>query len=71
MTINSARLLHRRDLGRLQVDGIGDATILRIEEGDFTVRDGNDWVRKTDKRLVAVGVVRAGSYDALTPPAAG
>jgi len=71
MTINSTRLLHRRDLGRLQVDGIGDATILRIEEGDFTVRDGNDWVRKTDKRLVAVGAVRAGSYDAITPPAAG
>jgi dihydroorotase len=68
MTVNSGRMLGRNDLGKLQVDGIGDASILKIEEGDFTVRDGNGWARKTNQRLVAVGVVRAGSYTALTPP---
>jgi dihydroorotase len=71
MTVNSARMLGREDLGRLQVDGIGDATILRLEEGDFTVVDGNGWVRPTSRRLVATGVVRAGSYIALSPPPAG
>lgn len=68
MTINPARMLHQPDLGSLRVDGVGDASILKIEEGDFTVRDGNDWLRKTNKRLVAVGVVRGGSYIPLTPP---
>jgi dihydroorotase len=70
MTINSARALRRPALGKLQVDGIGDATVLRIEDGEFTIRDGNGWTRKTDRRVVAVGVVRGGSYWALTPPPA-
>ncbi len=68
MTVNSARMIHREELGRLQVDGIGDASILRVEEGHFTVRDGNGWVRETNRRLVAMGVVRAGSYIALSTP---
>ncbi len=68
MTVNSARMLGRKELGRLGVNGIGDASILRLEEGDFKVVDGNGWVRTTDRRLVATGVVRAGSYVALEPP---
>ena len=70
MTVNSGSMLRRHDLGKLQVGGIGDASIVMIEEGKFTVRDGNGWVRMTDKRPVAVGVVRAGSYTPLTPPPA-
>ncbi|MCL4370003.1 MAG: amidohydrolase family protein [Chloroflexi bacterium] len=70
MTINSARMLRRKDLGKLQLDGIGDASILKVEVGDFAVTDGNGWVRKTNRRLVAIGVVRAGSYTALNPPPA-
>ena len=68
MTINSARMLHREELGRLRVEGIGDASILKVEEGDFTFRDGNNWARKTNRRLVATGVVRGGRYIPLTPP---
>ncbi len=69
MTVNSAGMLRRPELGRLRVDGIGDASILKVEEGDFTVRDGNGWIRKTNRRLVATGVVRAGHHIPLTPPA--
>ena len=69
MTVNSARMLRRPELGRLRVDGIGDASILKVEDGNFTVRDGNGWVRRTNKRLVATGVVRAGRHIPLTPPA--
>lgn len=69
MTVNSSLMLGRPDLGRLQAGGVGDATVIRIEEGDFAVRDGNGWLRRTKQRPVAVGVVRGGEYSALTPPA--
>jgi len=69
MTINTARMLRREDLGRLRVGGIGDATVLRLEEGDFTVVDGNGWARPTSRRLLAVGVVRAGTYLPVPPMA--
>ena len=70
MTVNSAAMLRRPDLGKLQVGGIDDASIVMMEEGKFKVRDGNGWVRMTNKRPVAVGVVRAGNYTSLTPPPA-
>ena len=70
VTVNPARLLRRPELGRLQVGGIGDATLLRIENGAFTVTDVDGRTRKADKRVVAVGVVRGGQYTGITPPAA-
>ncbi len=69
LTLALVRVLFRPVM-KLQVNGLGDATIVRMESGDFTVRDGNNWVRKTRRRPVAVGVVRAGSYAAITPPPA-
>jgi dihydroorotase len=65
VTINPAKAARRDDLGRLQVGGIGDATVLRLVEGDFTLQDVDGRVRKTDRRLTAVGVVRAGEYQAI------
>lgn len=62
LTVNPARAMRRPDLGRLQEGGVGDATLLRIEEGDFTVSDCDGRTRRTDRRLMAVGVVRAGAY---------
>jgi dihydroorotase len=64
MTINSARGLKKDGLGigKLQVNGIGDATILKIENGDFTFSDVNGWPKKGTQRILATGVVRAGMY---------
>jgi dihydroorotase len=62
VTINPARALRRHDLGRLEVGGIGDATVLRLVEGPFTISDVDGRTRETDRRLVAVGVVRGGAW---------
>jgi dihydroorotase len=62
VSINPARALRRDDLGRLQVGGIGDATVLRVESGDFTIQDVDGRTRVTQRRVVAVGVVRAGQW---------
>ena len=67
LTVNPARAMRHPELGKLEEGGIGDATLLKIEEGDFTVSDVDGRTRKTDRRVVAVGVVRAGSYMKIAP----
>ena len=62
VTINPARALRRHDLGRLEVGGIGDATVLRVVEGPFTFPDVDGRSRETNRRVVAVGVVRGGAW---------
>ncbi len=62
LTANPAGAMRRPELGKLAEGGIGDATLLKIEEGDFTVSDVDGRTRKTTQRVVAVGVVRAGEY---------
>ena len=61
-TVNPARALRRDNLGRLAEGGIGDATVLRLEEGRFALQDVDGRTRTADRRLVAVGAVRAGEY---------
>jgi dihydroorotase len=61
-TLNPARAARQERLGRLAVGGIGDATVLRIVEEPFTLRDVDGRSRQTDKRFDAVGVVRGGTY---------
>jgi dihydroorotase len=68
ITVNPAKVMRRPELGKLEVGGIGDATLLKFEEGNFTLSDVDGRIRKTNKRLVAVGVVRAGSFMGITPP---
>jgi dihydroorotase len=68
MTANPARILGRPELGRLEVGGVGDATILKIEPGDFAVTDVDGRVRKTNQRVVALGAVRAGQFIPIDPP---
>ncbi|MBP1724286.1 MAG: hypothetical protein H6Q44_1991, partial [Deltaproteobacteria bacterium] len=68
LTVNPARAMRHPELGKLEEGGIGDATLLKVEEGDFTVSDVDGRTRKTKKRVVAVGVVRAGSYMKIEPP---
>ena len=67
LTVKPARAMRHPELGKLEEGGIGDATLLKIEEGDFTVSDVDGRTRKTDRRVVAVGVVRAGSYMKIAP----
>lgn len=62
MTINPARVLRREELGRLQVGGVGDATVLKLEEGSFTLNDVDGRTRTATQRLVATATVRAGVY---------
>jgi dihydroorotase len=69
LTVNPARAMRRPELGKLEEGGIGDATLLRIEDGDFTVSDVDGRTRKTNKRVVAAGVVRAGAYMKIEPSA--
>lgn len=62
VTLNPARALRRDDLGRLDVGGIGDATVLRLVEGPYTFPDVDGRTRETDRRVVSVGVVRGGDW---------
>jgi dihydroorotase len=67
LTVNPAKAMRRPELGKLEEGGIGDATLLKFEEGDFTLSDVDGRTRKTNKRLVAVGVVCAGSFMSIPP----
>jgi dihydroorotase len=62
ITRNPALAMRRPDLGRLAVGGVGDATLLRVEEGRFALEDVDGRVRWTDHRIVAVGTVKTGEY---------
>jgi dihydroorotase len=67
LTVNPAKAMRRPELGKLEEGGIGDATLLKTEEGDFVVGDVDGRTRKTNKRVMAVGVVRAGSFLKIEP----
>jgi dihydroorotase len=62
VTINPARALRRDELGKLQVGGIGDATVLRVVDGPYAFPDVDGRTRETNQRVEAVGVVRAGAW---------
>jgi len=62
VTLNPARAIRRDELGRLAVGGIGDATILRVVDGPYTFPDVDGRSRETDRRVIAVGVVRGGTW---------
>jgi dihydroorotase len=65
MTTGPAKNLNRPDLGRLHEGGVGDATVLRVEHGDFVVTDVDGRTRPTSQRVQAVGVVCAGVFTRL------
>jgi len=70
MTVNPAKTIRHPELGKLEVGGGGDATLLKIEQGDFTVTDVDGRTRKTDRRVIATGAVRAGAFVDIAVPAA-
>jgi len=71
VTANSAAVLRRPEqLGALEVGRVGDLSVLRVEEGEVMMSDGFESLA-TDRRLVAVGCARAGSWIPAGTGAAG
>lgn len=66
-TIRAARAVRRRDLGVLEAGGVGDATVLRIEEGERTYVDSVGEKMVGNRRLVCEGCVMAGAFVPVTP----
>lgn len=66
-TIRAARAVRRRELGVLEVGGVGDATILAIEEGRFTYVDSTGEKMISNQRLFCEGCVLAGAFVPVTP----
>ncbi len=61
-TTGPAKALRRPDLGRLTVGGIGDATVLTLEEGDFPLTDTKGITRQSPQRLSLAGIVLQGEW---------
>ena len=61
-TIRAARAVRRCDLGVLEAGGVGDATVLRIEEGEYTYLDSTGEEMTSNRRLVCEGCVMAGAF---------
>jgi dihydroorotase len=61
-TIRAARAVRRRDLGVLEAGGVGDATVLRIEERECTYVDSTGEKMIGNRRLICEGCVLAGSF---------
>ena len=66
-TVKAAQAVRRPELGVLKVGGIGDATILAIEEGRFTFVDSVGKEMTGKQRLVCKGCVLGGSFMPVTP----
>ena len=65
-TRNPADAIGRPDLGRLQVKGEADISILKLEDGEFEFRDADHGSISANSCLKAAGVVQGGVYRKLT-----
>jgi dihydroorotase len=61
-TVNAAKALNRPDLGTLKPGGVGDASILSLDEGAFRLEDVRGEVVTAGQRLHAQGVVVGGRW---------
>ena len=61
VTLTPARVLGRPDLGDLTVGSTGDATVMRIEEGDFCFQDVVGQTRQARQRFALDSMVVAGA----------
>jgi dihydroorotase len=66
-TLGPARAVRRPELGVLQSGGLGDATVLAIEEGKYTYLDCTGDKMISDRRLVCRGCVVAGAFIPVEP----
>jgi dihydroorotase len=65
-TAQPATAIGRPDLGRLQVGGVADVTLLRDVEGRFPLRDASGETREATRRLEPVLTLRAGAISEPT-----
>ncbi|MBM4416839.1 MAG: amidohydrolase/deacetylase family metallohydrolase [Chloroflexi bacterium] len=57
-------------VGALRVGGVADITLLRLERGDFLLRDAHGHIERGERRLEPVRVIRGGHvYECLPHPA--
>jgi dihydroorotase len=61
-TINAARAVRKDDRGTLGVGLLGDATILDIEKGHFTLKDVMGETLETTEQLTCHGIVLGGRW---------
>jgi len=61
-TVNAAMAIKRPELGTLKVGAVGDATLLRLEEGSFDYVDSTGEHLDGNQRLTSAGVVIAGRW---------
>jgi len=61
-TENAAMALKRPELGTLKPGSIGEASVLRLDEGAFPLDDVTGETVTADRRLYAAGVVLAGRW---------
>lgn len=64
-TRKAADAIGRPDLGRLAVDAEADISILRVEQGEFELRDTDGGIIDAANCLRPAGVVQGGSYRSL------
>lgn len=57
-----AQAIHRPDLGRLEVGGVGDASVLSLTQGPVDLEDVLGKTVPHDQKLSAVGSVVGGTY---------
>ncbi|KIC20298.1 amidohydrolase/deacetylase family metallohydrolase [Leisingera sp. ANG-Vp] len=65
-TQNAAAAVQRPDLGTLAPGTVGDASILRLQEGQFTFEDGDKETFEGTQKLTAAGTVLGGRIWQLT-----
>ncbi|MEO6350923.1 MAG: amidohydrolase/deacetylase family metallohydrolase [Candidatus Limnocylindrales bacterium] len=66
-THRPASAIGRRDLGTLKVGGIADISLLRLVDGQFTLKDSRGDTREATRRLEPVATVRAGTLSTPSP----
>lgn len=59
-TVNPAKAIRRTDLGRLEVGGVADIAVLKVEEGEFAFLDSGRGKLIGDKNIACAMTVRAG-----------
>jgi len=69
VTARPAQAVRGSELGALEVDGIGDATVLAVEEGRFGFVDSTGQKMIGGRRLLCKGCVLAGVFMPVTPRA--
>ena len=60
--INPAKAIRLEDRGTLKPGTLGDATVLDIEQGEFTLKDAVGETMKTDRHLACRGIVLGGKW---------